>query len=130
TFGPYRQEQRRSLTQFLVVEIAAVLAWLNGGDRTIGGRRRHTHYPEERCEVEFRSPRQPAGFPVAVDRDMRQERLRKILRNGAGQRPEPAKTPVVAQFYFGDMDFQHVAGFSPGHSHRAGDDVPRRAVDI
>ena len=116
--GQNRQKQGGPCADFLVVEIAAMLARLHRRYRPVLRRRRHPHHPEKRRQRQLHPIGQPARLPRPIDRNMGQEPLREILRDRPRQRAEPAKPPIRAKLDRLDLHFEHIAGLSPRHRHR------------
>ncbi len=128
---PDRQEQRRPGAQLLVVEVAAVLPRLLGGDGAVVRRRRHAHDAEERRQRQLGPPWQAAGAAARSIGDVADPALREILRQGAGQRAEAAIAPVGPELDRIDAHLERVAGLGParlrparsgcaGHARRVG----------
>ena len=67
---PDREIDRRPGDQFLVVEIAAVLARLDRRDAPVLGLRRHPEVAEEGAERQIASPGQPPDHRCVVEWDV------------------------------------------------------------
>ena len=126
-FDVDRQVQRRTRDQFLVVQVAAVGARLDGRNHSPGRRRRDAHHAEERPQRQLGAPRKPAHVPFAVQPDDHLFERRKIVRQRAGQRPHIGVAPILAQLDVQDADLQHVARLGASHRDRAGQNVARHA---
>ena len=123
---PDRQKQRAARGHFLVVQIAAMDPRLLRRDRAEFRRRRHAHHAKERRHSQLGPPGQRANQPFAIDRNMHQRGLVKILRQGARQRADHVVAPIRTRNDLLDPDLQRVARHRAGNRDRTGHDMTRR----
>ena len=122
------QEQRGTLGQFLIVEIAANGARFLGVHHAPFGRRRHAHHAKKGCQRQIkpailRPEGQAAGHGLLIHRNMQRAAIGEIFRQRPEKRAEAAKAPIRAEFDLFDIHPQSIAGLSAAHFHGAGDDM-------
>src|SRR4029077_9349436 len=114
--------------EFLQIDIAAVLARLDGADDAVRGGRCHAHYPEEGFERNARAPRQFGCHSRAVERNVQQPPVREVFRDGASERADQVPTPVLPGLEIENSYFEGIAGLGTLHIDRAGQDMAARPL--